>query len=144
MRAVLALFVPIMFAACAGGEENETGAAAGAEAAAERVTIITPMPGVQTGTTVTVTLSSTVPILPAGDLTEGTGHHHLYLDADLTEATVPVPTVPGSIVHMGDASKTYVFEDVSPGEHRIIAVIADGVHIPLQPWVVDTVTFTVN
>jgi len=57
---------------------------------------------------------------------------------------VPVPSVPGSIVHMGDASKSYVFENVEPGAHRIIAVIADGVHVPLQPWVVDTVNFTVN
>jgi hypothetical protein len=144
MRALFALFVPIMLAACTGSDETDANAASGMEAAGERVTIITPMPGVQTGTTVTVTLSSTVPILPAGDLTEGTGHHHLYLDADLTDAGVPVPTVPGSIVHMGDASTSYVFEGVSPGEHRIIAVIADGVHVPLQPWVVDTVSFTVN
>ena len=26
---------------------------------------------------------------------------------------------------------------------RLIAVVADGAHFPLQPWVVDTVTFVV-
>jgi len=144
MKALFALLVPVMLLGCAGNEESDGNSPGETEAAGDRVTIITPMPGVQTGSTVTVTLSSTVDILPAGDLTPGSGHHHLFLDADVSEAGVPVPSVPGSIVHMGDASKTYVFEDVPPGAHRIIAVIADGVHVPLQPWVVDTVNFTVN
>jgi hypothetical protein len=144
MKAHFALLITLMLSACIGNEESDANAPDSTEVAGDRVTIITPMPGVQTGSTVTVTLSSTVEILPAGDLTPGSGHHHLFLDADLTEAGVPVPSVPGSIVHMGDASKSYVFEDVPPGAHRIIAVIADGVHVPLQPWVVDTVNFTVN
>ena len=95
------------------------------------------------GNQINVNLSSTVTILPAGDMTQGTGHHHLYLNAELTPADQPVPTVPGSIVHMGDGSSTYTFEDVEPGEYTLIAVVADGVHVPLQPWVVDTVSFTV-
>ena len=85
-----------------------------------------------------------MPIVPAGDMTPMTGHHHLYLDADQTLPGAPVPTTPGSIVHMGDGSSEFTFEEVEPGEHRIIAVVADGAHIPLQPWVVDTVTFTVR
>ena len=85
-----------------------------------------------------------VAIAPAGALVPGTGHHHLYLDADLTDGSVPVPSVPGSIIHMGDGASEYIFEGVSPGEHRLIAVLADGVHMPLQPWVVDTIRFTVN
>jgi hypothetical protein len=55
-----------------------------------------------------------------------------------------VPTVPGSIVHLGDASSEFTLENVTPGQHRIIAVVADGVHVPLYPWVVDTVRFTVR
>ena len=110
------------------------------------VTILAPTAGAEVdGPTVTVRLEvSGVEIATAGDMREGTGHHHLYLDADLTDASEPVPTVPGSIVHMGDGSSEYVFEDVAPGEHRLIAVVADGAHVPLQPWVVDTVTFTVR
>ncbi len=110
------------------------------------VTIAQPMSGSTVmGSSVTVQLTVMgVPIVPAGELTPLTGHHHLYLDADQTAAGAPVPTVPGSIVHMGDGSSEFTFEDVSPGEHRLIAVVADGVHIPLQPWVVDTVTFTVR
>lgn len=141
-NAFAALLVPLTVAACGG--DTEADAMPEAEASAGTVTIVTPMDGAQiSGSRVTVQLSSTVSIVPAGEMTDGTGHHHLYLDADLTAADQPVPTVPGEIVHMGDASTSYVFEGVEPGEHRIIAVVADGVHIPLQPWVVDTVTFTV-
>ena len=111
-----------------------------------RVMITSPVEGSMVmGDQVTVELVvSGVGIVPAGELVDGTGHHHLYLDADLTDGTAPVPSVPGSIIHMGDGSSTYVFEGVEPGEHRLIAVVADGVHMPLQPWVVDTVTFVVN
>jgi hypothetical protein len=45
---------------------------------------------------------------------------------------------------MGDGSSTYSFTEVEPGEHRVIAVVADGVHVPLQPWVVDTVHVVVR
>lgn len=94
---------------------------------------------------VTVRLDvSDLRIVAAGDMTPGTGHHHLYLNHDLTAATDPVPTIPGAVIHMGDGSAEYVFEDVPAGEHRLIAVVADGMHVPLQPWVVDTVTFTVR
>jgi len=111
------------------------------------VTITFPQDGaVVNGPSVTVQLSTNVPLVPAGEMTEGTGHHHLYLDADLTAPGVPVPTVPNSIVHMGDASSAFTFEfdQMSYGPHRLIAVVADGAHVPLQPWVVDTVNFEVR
>jgi hypothetical protein len=117
---------------------------AAAPAGGGTVTILEPAEGATiAGSVVTVRLAATgVPIVPAGDLTPGTGHHHLYLDADVTAPGVPVPTVPGSIVHMGNAASEFRFDSVQPGAHRLIAVVADGVHVPLQPWVVDTITFT--
>jgi len=143
-RALTALLVPFALSAC-GGDDTRADTTPEAEPAAGSVTIVTPVDGALiNGSTVTVQLSSTVPIVPAGTMDQGTGHHHLYLDADLTPASEPVPTVPGSIIHMGDASSAFVFDGVEPGEHRIIAVVADGAHVPLQPWVVDTVTFTVG
>lgn len=142
-KALTALLLPLTVVACGGGD-TEADAMPEAADVADRVTIVTPMSGAQiNGTTVTVQLSTTVPMVPAGEMTAGTGHHHLYLDADLTPADQPVPSVPGEIIHMGDGSVSFVFENVEPGEHRLIAVVADGVHVPLQPWVVDTVTFTV-
>jgi uncharacterized protein DUF4399 len=138
-----ALLLSVALAGC-GNSDAESTPAADEIAAAGTVTIITPMNGALiNGTQISVTLASTVPIVPAGDLTERTGHHHLYLNAPLTPADQPVPSVPGSIVHMGDASTAYVFDDVPAGEYTLMAVVGDGVHVPLQPWVVDTVAFTV-
>jgi hypothetical protein len=130
-------------AACGGGEES---AEESMPAPTGTVTILEPAQGAMVaGPNVTVRLTTTgVPIVPAGDLTPGTGHHHLYLDADPAAMTAPVPTVPGSIIHMGNAASEFTFENVTPGVHRLIAVVADGVHVPLNPPVMDTVMFTVQ
>lgn len=147
----LTLACTLTLAAC-GGDSSDTDTMPAEEAPAVSgepvgtVSMVSPAEGSEIeGSSVTVELSvNGFPIVEAGDMTAGTGHHHLYLDADLTPASQPVPTVEGSIIHMGDGSSTYTFENVAPGEHRLIAVVADGAHFPLQPWVVDTVTFRVR
>jgi len=130
----------------AAGTSTSSSAEPSSTSPAATVTILSPNAETEVeGSAVTVVLDvAGIRIVPAGDMTERTGHHHLFLDADLTDPTQPVPTVPGSIIHMGDGSDEYVFEGVSPGQHRLIAVVADGAHVPLQPWLVDTVTFTVR
>ena len=151
----VALLLPLSAAACGGDapqpapEATEAAPAAeatAAPAASPTVTILEPAEGADiTGTSVAVRLTADgVQIVPAGGLVPGTGHHHLYLDADLTRADAPVPSVPGQIIHLGTGVSEYTFENVAPGPHRLIAVVADGLHVPLQPWVVDTVTFTVR
>jgi hypothetical protein len=141
----------LLLAACGGGDAPEADMAEGGDMTMSdepigTVTITEPANSADImGNTVTVNLSvAGFPIAQAGDMTPGTGHHHLFLDADVTSPTEPIPTVPGSIVHMGDGSGTFTFENVPAGQHRLIAVVADGVHVPLQPWVVDTVMFTVH
>jgi hypothetical protein len=131
------------------GESGEDAASSGTPqtttTAPPAVTIVSPADGsFQEEREVEVVLSSTVTIVPAGDMTPSTGHHHLYLDADLGDVSLPIPTVPGSIIHLGDGSRTYTFENVGSGPHRVIAVVADGAHVPLQPLVVDTVEFVVE
>jgi hypothetical protein len=117
-----------------------------ASAVGASVQILSPSEGeLIEGNEVVVTLAADgVIILPAGDTTPGSGHHHLYLDEDLTDPSMPVPTIPGRIVHLGDGSSSYRFEGVEPGEHRLIAAVADFAHFPLVPLVVDTVRFTVR
>ena len=87
-KATLPLLVPLVLAACGGGDtQSEAMPETEAAPSAGTVTIVTPMDGVLiNGNEISVTLSSTVDILPAGDMTPGTGHHHLYLNADLTPA----------------------------------------------------------
>ncbi len=146
MKTTLSLLLTCaLVAACgSGGDDAES---SGSPSASEppTVTIVSPADGsFQEEKDVEVVLRTTVPIAKAGDMTPGTGHHHLYLDADLGDMTQPVPSVPGSIVHMGDGSQSYTFQNVGSGTHRIIAVVADGAHVPLQPPVVDTVEFVVE
>ena len=116
------------------------------EAASASVAILEPAQGaeVEAGTVRVRLSASGIDIVPAGDMTPGTGHHHLYLDEDLGSLGVPVPAIPGRVIHMGTGVSEYEFQDVAPGPHRLIAVVGDGLHVPLQPWVVDTVTFTVG
>lgn len=138
--------------ACGGADAPEAGMTEGGDVLPTldepigAVTILEPETSAELmATAVTVRLAVTgFPIVPAGDMTPGTGHHHLFLDADVTSPGAPIPTVPGSIVHMGNGAGEYTFESVSRGRHRLIAVVADGAHVPLRPWVVDTVVFNVH
>ena len=40
--------------------------------------------------------------------------------------------------------KEYEIEGLDAGEHVVIAVVGNGTHIPLDPWVVDTVRFVIE
>jgi hypothetical protein len=145
---LLALF-PFLAACGSDAPETTDGAdtpPAAQTVAAPQVRIVAPAEGEEVdGPNVTIRLeASGIDIVPAGDTASGTGHHHLYLDTDLAPFDVPIPAVPGQVIHMGDGSSSYTFEGVAAGEHRVIAVVGDGVHVPLQPPVVDTVLFTVR
>ena len=140
MKKVFAVFALSSFVAACGGSD-------GGDPSLGTVSITSPADGSTiNGPNVTVQVSvSGFEIRPAAEgIVPGTGHHHFYLDTDLTPADQPVPTIPPNVIHKGDATSEHTFENVAPGEHRIIAVVADGIHVPLQPWVVDTVTFTVR
>lgn len=141
-------------AAC-GGETADDGAgeaapdadAAAVPATPERaVTIAEPVDGATVeGPEVRVVLEAEgFMVTMAGDTTPNSGHHHLFLDADVSEPGVAIPAEEGRIVHMGDGSAEYTFTNVEPGEHRLITVVGDALHVPLQPFLVDTVTFTVE
>ena len=136
--------------ACGGGADSD--AAGGAEqaeatdAAPATVRIVTPVDGatVPAGPLTVVFEVEGVTIAPAGTMDAGTGHHHLLIDADVQSWTEPIGVEEGRYVHMGQAQTEFTVEGLSPGEHRLIAVVADGVHIPLDPPVSDTVTITVE
>jgi hypothetical protein len=97
-----------------------------------------------TGSDVHITLAATgIEIAPAADARPETAHHHLYLDADFPALENPIPMGVGGVVHLGQAQTDYHWENVAPGSHRIIAVLADPGHIPLRPRVTDTVNIVV-
>jgi Domain of unknown function (DUF4399) len=117
-----------------------------AQTAAPSVHIVSPAPNeLITGSSVHVVLEATgVEIAPVSEHKAGTAHHHLFLDADVTPLDQPIPAGVAGIVHLGGGQTEYTFENVAPGQHRLIDVLADPAHVPLRPLVSDTVEFTVK
>lgn len=110
------------------------------------VSITSPAEGdTVTGPAVHITLDATgIEIAPAAAARPETAHHHLYLDVDFPPVNNAIPMGAAGIIHLGQAEKEYHWENVPPGPHRIIAVLADPGHLPLTPWVTDTVNFVVR
>ena len=112
---------------------------------APKVKITSPANGSTVHNPVKVTLqASGVEIVPATVERPGTGHHHLFVDRDLTPLDDTIPRGVTGILHLGRGQTEFVFDSLSPGPHRVIAVVADWKHAPLKPPVVDTVRFTVK
>ncbi len=93
----------------------------------------------------TVSLSAMgVEVVPVNGIVEsGRGHHHLIIDHDVPADTLPLPPAP-VVIHMGDGSHDKVIEGLNPGPHRIIAVFADGMHVPMASVRPDTITVVVR
>jgi hypothetical protein len=88
--------------------------------------------------------ASGVEIAPVAQGREGTAHHHVFLDADVTPAGEAMPVGRSGIVHLGGGQTEYTFDSVPPGRHRVIAVLGDLRHVPWQPPATDTVFVTVG
>jgi len=117
-----------------------------AKPAAITVKIVSPARDtVLKGTSVSVVLEAKgIEIAPVAEHRAGTAHHHLFLDTEVTAPDQPIPVGVAGIVHLGKGQTTYTFENVAPGEHRLIAVLADPNHVPLKPLVADTVRFAIK
>ena len=128
------------------------GTAAGLSSAAQaqaktraKVKITSPANRATVSVPVKVTLeASGVEIVPATDERPGTGHHHLFVDRDLTPPGDTMPRGVTGILHLGRGQTEFVLDSLPPGRHRVIAVVGDWRHIPLKPLVADTVVFTVK
>ncbi len=132
-RPLLACLVLVTLSACA-------------REPAASVRIVTPEEGaVLSGESIVINLSAAgIDIVPADGLpTPGRAHHHVFLDVPLPAAGSPIPVDLPGVVHLGKGDSTLTLTDVAPGEHTLIAVLALGNHVPLDPWAVDTVRFAV-
>ena len=82
-------------------------------------------------------------VAPAGVEREGTGHHHLILDAPLPDPDAPVPK-DGNYRHFG-AGQTEAKLTLPPGQHSLQLLLGDHNHIPHEPAVVSSrITITVR
>lgn len=128
------------------GDQSQDAAPEAAPAAAPgTVTIVEPADGAEldAGPVRVVMEVSGLEIVSAGNMDPGTGHHHLVVNGDV-DWELPIPNDEGVHYHMGQAETEFTLTDLAPGEHRIIAVVADGVHIPLDPPVSDTITVVIR
>jgi len=131
---VLALSTVLWAAAACGGEP------------AVRAIILQPADGDTVGAEVRVVLGAEgVDVVAAdGQPTPGRGHHHLFIDTDPTPAGSVIPAgVPG-IVHLGTGAGESTVSGLAPGEHRIVAVLAYGNHVPMEGVATDTIRVVVR
>ena len=130
----LALFFVISLSACGRGEGGEPAS----------VWFISPVEGAElTGPNLLVRLGASGVRITSADIHEpGTGHHHIFVNRDLTPLDDTIPAGVSGIRHLGRGQTELLVEGLQPGEHRLIAVIAEWSHVPLNPPAVDTVRFT--
>ena len=107
--------------------------------------IVEPAEGATVTLPFTIRLEATgVKVVPAdGAQTPGEGHHHLFFDVSPTPGDAVVPKS-ADIVHLGSGASEFTVETLTPGPHRIIAVLADGAHVPLAGVATDTLDVVVR
>lgn len=82
-------------------------------------------------------------IAPAGVNDAHTGHHHLLVDTGLPALGQPIPA-DANHIHFGDGS-TSTELTLDPGEHTLLLLLGDHLHIPHEPPVSSpTITITVE
>jgi len=81
-------------------------------------------------------------IKPAGELAEGTGHHHLIIDSPVIPKGTPIP-VDEKHIHFGKG-QTETEIKLSPGKHVLSLQFADGAHLSYGPEMRATITVTVK
>lgn len=82
-------------------------------------------------------------VAPAGTQKEGTGHHHLILDAELPDLAQPVPSN-DHYRHFG-GGQTETTLELEPGEHTLQLLLGDALHVPHDPPVMSKrITITVE
>ena len=82
-------------------------------------------------------------VVPAGVNEPHSGHHHLLIDTQLPPLDQPIPA-DANHVHFGDGS-TSTQTTLDPGEHKLLLLLGDHLHIPHDPPVTSrTITITVE
>ena len=82
-------------------------------------------------------------VVKAGDNQPASGHHHLLIDTELPDLSLPIPA-DAQHIHFGDGS-TATEVTLEPGEHQLQMLLGDHLHIPHNPPVVsDRITITVE
>lgn len=81
-------------------------------------------------------------VAPAGVERDGTGHHHLIIDAPLPEAGKPIPADDHHRHFGGGQTETMI--ELAPGKHTLQLVLGDHLHVPVEGVTSDRITITVK
>lgn len=131
----------LLVSACQDADVNASAAAEASEASVDaRVWFVTPQDGDEIRGTVRVELGNEgVEVVPAGVPGQGKGHHHLFVNEDVTPLDAVIPANNPGIIHLGQGQGEHLLEGLEPGDYRLIAVLADGIHVPVDPPLADTI-----
>lgn len=81
-------------------------------------------------------------VSPAGQLMDGTGHHHLIIDGQPVPKGTVVPA-DATHIHFGKG-QTETTVKLTPGKHTLTLQFADGAHQSYGPDVSTTITVEVK
>jgi len=82
-------------------------------------------------------------LAPAGTYEPATGHHHLIIDADLPNLSLPIPSS-SNYLHFGQG-QDHTQLTLIPGNHTLQLILGDGNHIPhKQPLISKKIEITVR
>ena len=125
------------------GEHSAAVVEPGPIAEGATVNFVEPQDGATLSSPVKVTMSVTGMIVqPAGELADGTGHHHIIVDSDPVAKGTAVMSDEQHI-HFGKG-QTETELVLSPGEHTLGLQFANGAHISYGPQLNSIITITVT
>lgn len=129
-RLLLAAAIAFGLTAIAVAQVKRTPSPAGAE-----VYFIAPADGATLTNPVTIKFGlKGMGVAPAGVAFDGTGHHHLIIDAELPPLNAPIPA-DANHVHFGKG-QTETTMELKPGKHTLQLILGDQLHMPHEPAVV--------
>jgi hypothetical protein len=80
-------------------------------------------------------------VAPAGELKEGSGHHHIIIDGGYIEKGTPIPA-DDKHIHYGKG-QTSAELTLPPGKYSLTMQFADGIHRSYGEELSETITITV-
>ena len=114
------------------------------EGSSKRVVILQPQHGEEVNQTFEVYFGiEGMTLAPAGTYEPETGHHHLIIDADLPNLSLPIPSS-SNYLHFGKG-QDHTQLTLIPGKHTLQLILGDGNHIPhKQPLISKKIEITVR
>jgi hypothetical protein len=114
------------------------------EESSKRVVILQPKNGENVNQTFEVYFGiEGMTLASVGTYAPATGHHHLIIDADLPNLSLPIPSS-SNYLHFGQGQDRTQLT-LMPGKHTLQLILGDGNHIPhKQPLISKKIEITVR